>query len=78
MKFIYRDNYIKMGLKISYYRKLTGMTQQQLAAKLDKDTSFISQIEAPNVARAITIDSLFDIATALGVPAHKLIDFDDD
>ena len=34
MKFDNRDNYIKLGLKISYYRKLKGLTQEQLALSL--------------------------------------------
>lgn len=29
----FKDNYIKTGLKISYYRKIKSLTQQQLAEK---------------------------------------------
>ena len=41
--------YISIGLKVSYYRKLAGLTQEQLASKMGVDTSFIGQIEAPNI-----------------------------
>ena len=37
----HKVKYRKLGLKISYYRKLKGMTQEQLAEKLDKNLSFI-------------------------------------
>lgn len=45
----YAENYKKLGLKIAYFRKLKGLTQEQLAEILDVDTSFIGQIEAPNI-----------------------------
>lgn len=77
MKDIYKMNYIKLGLKISYYRKLCGMTQEELAEAIDKHASFIGHIEAPNIAEAISLDTLFDIARVLSVPAYKFLDFDD-
>jgi transcriptional regulator with XRE-family HTH domain len=77
MKDIYKMNYIKLGLKISYYRKLCGMTQEELAEAIDKNTSFIGQVEAPNMSVAISLDTLFDISEVLSVPAYKFLDFDD-
>ena len=44
MKAEFRDDYIKIGLKISYYRKLKSLTQEQLAEKLNCGVSFIGQI----------------------------------
>ena len=77
MKEIYRDEYIKLGLKVSYYRKLRGLTQETLADKLNKDTSYIGQLEAPNICKAISLDTLFDIATILNIPPNKFLEFDD-
>lgn len=68
MKFDNRDNYIKLGLKISYYRKLKGLTQEQLAEILDMSTAFIGKIEAPNIVKAVSLDTLFEIARILGIP----------
>lgn len=62
MKQQYLEKYRKLGLKISYYRKLKGFTQEQLAEKLDKNLAFIGAVEAPNVNRTISLDTLFDIA----------------
>ena len=77
MRTEFKDNHIMVGLKVSYYRKLKSMTQEQLAEKLDCDVSFIGQIEAPNIYKAISLDTLFRIADALEVPAYKFIKFED-
>lgn len=78
MKFEYRDEYIKLGLKVSYYRRLRGLSQEQLAERIGKNPSYIGQVEAPNIAQAISLGLLFDIAKTLGVPAYKFLDFEDD
>ncbi len=77
MKAIHKTKYTQLGLKISYYRKLKGMTQEQLAEKLDKNLAFIGSVEAPNIDRTISLDTLFDIADILGVPPNKFLDFDE-
>jgi len=77
MKAEYKTDYIKLGLKIAYYRKLKGLTQEQLAERIDKNAAFIGHVEAPNISKTISLDTLFDISKVLGVPAHKFLDFDD-
>lgn len=77
MKEQYFEKYRKIGLKISYYRKLKGMTQEQLAERIDKNLAFIGAVEAPNVNRTVSLDTLFDIAVALDVPAYKFLVDDD-
>ena len=77
MNIKYESEYRKLGLKIAYYRKLRGFTQEQLAEKIDKSAAFIGHVEAPNVDKAISLDTLFDIAEALEVPACKFLSFDD-
>lgn len=73
MKEEYYDQYRRIGLKISYYRKLKGMTQEQLAEKINKNLAFIGAVEAPNINRTISLDTLFDIAKVLNVPAYKFL-----
>lgn len=68
--------YIMIGLKISYYRKLEGYTQEQLAELIGKNAAFIGQIEAPNMITGLSLDTLFDIADVLKVPPYKFLDFD--
>lgn len=77
MKEKYFDKYRTIGLKISYYRKLRGLTQEQLAEKIDKNLAFIGAVEAPNVNRTASLDTLFDIAVALDVPAYKFLTEDE-
>lgn len=77
MKAEFRENYIKIGLKISYYRKLRSLTQEQLAEKLGCGVSFIGQIEAPNIYKAISLDTLFKISAALEISPYKLLYFDE-
>ncbi|MEA5041840.1 helix-turn-helix domain-containing protein [Oscillibacter ruminantium] len=67
-----------MGLRISYYRKLRGYTQEQLAELIGKSWSFLSQIEANNGAKlkGISLETLFSISEALQVPVSRLFDQD--
>lgn len=73
----YDSQYRQLGLKIAYYRKLRGLTQEQLAEKIEKSAAFIGHVEAPNVDKAISLDTLFDIAEALDIPANKFLIFED-
>ncbi len=77
MKAEYRERYIKIGLKVSYYRKLKSLTQEQLAEKMNCDISFVGQIEAPNIYKAVSLDTLFRIADALEIDAYKLLKAED-
>ncbi len=77
MKSIYEPEYLQIGLKIAYYRKLRGYTQEQLAEKIDKTPAFIGHIEAPNINKAVSLDTLFDISEVLNVPAYKFLLFDE-
>ena len=77
MKPIYESEYRQLGLKIAYYRKLRGLTQEQLAEKIDRTPAFIGHVEAPNIIKAISLDTLFDIARVLDGPVHKFFLFDE-
>ena len=75
MKTIYQYEYLQLGLKIAYYRKLRGLTQEQLAERIGRTPAFIGHIEAPNIVKAVSLDTLFDIAAELDVPVHKFFSF---
>lgn len=75
MKEIHKKYYIQLGLNIAYYRKLRGMTQLQLAEKIDISRTHLSNIEAPNMNTSISLEKLFDIAEVLEIPVVQLFEF---
>ena len=78
MKREYETEYLQLGLKIAFYRKLRGLTQEQLAEKIQRSTAFVGHVEAPNINKAISLDTLFDIATVLDIPPHKFLIVEED
>ena len=71
-----RQNYYRqLGLTIAYYRKLKGLTQMQLAESVNLSRTHISNLEAPNMPKSISLDKLFDISEALDVPIKNFFDF---
>lgn len=78
MKRKHSNKHKALGIRIAYFRKLKGLTQEQLAEKLGKSAGYIGAVEAMNVERAISMDLLFDISELLEVPAHRLLQFEDE
>lgn len=77
MKQIHAEKYRQVGLKIAYYRKLRGLTQEELAEQVGLTPAFVGHLEAPNITKALSLDTLFDIASALNVSPHKFLTFED-
>jgi len=69
--------YIQIGLKISYYRKLNKLTQEQLAEHVGIASKYLSQIETPSAIQPVSLNTLFKIADELKVPPHKFFEFED-
>lgn len=70
----YYEQYIRFGLKIQYYRKLRGMTQEDFADRIGKSWSFIAKIESPTRAFGVSMETLFKMAEVLEVPVSKLFE----
>lgn len=77
MKKAHVDKYRQIGLKIAYYRKLRGLTQEELAEQVGLTPAFIGHLEAPNISKALSLDALFDIAEVLDVPPYKFLCFEE-
>ncbi len=73
----YTKYYVQLGRNVAYYRRLKGLTQAELAEKLDCETSFIGQIEAPNVFKGMSLDTLFKISETLDIFPADLLHFHD-
>ena len=74
MKREFETEFRMLGLKIAYYRKARGLTQEQLAEKLGTSTSYIGSIESKTY-KPISLTTLFRIARALDVPPSKFLEF---
>ncbi|WP_054261520.1 helix-turn-helix domain-containing protein [Propionispora sp. 2/2-37] len=64
-KFI--QKYREIGRKIAFYRHLRGLTQEELAEKIEVSVSHISKIEAPQANTSFSLDMLILIAEGLEV-----------
>ena len=73
----YKMNLIKIGLKIAYYRKLSGMTQEKLAEECNLSPGYVAQLEGPNSFFCRSLKTLFVIAEVLSVPVWKFLDIED-
>lgn len=78
MKQAHAERYRQIGLKIAYYRRLRGLTQEMLAERVERTPAFIGHLEAPNVDKGISLDTLFDIADVLNVPPQRFLVFEED
>nr|WP_325211720.1 helix-turn-helix transcriptional regulator [uncultured Oscillibacter sp.] len=70
----YREQYIRFGLKVQYYRKLQGLTQEAFADKIGKSWSFVAKVESPTRAFGVSMETMFKIAEVLEVPVSKLFE----
>ena len=70
------ERYITMGLKIAYYRKKSGYTQEVFAELIDKSVNFVGQVEGPGTVKGISLETLFKIAQVLNIPPSKLLEDD--
>ncbi|MEE1014045.1 MAG: helix-turn-helix transcriptional regulator [Clostridia bacterium] len=72
-KLNYKDRYKKLGLKIQYYRKIKGYTQETFAEAVDISASFVSQIESVATLKGISLETLFRMAEVLEVEPYQLL-----
>lgn len=76
MKTAYPERYITLGLKIAYYRKKRGYTQENLAEKVGISLNFLAQVEGTGTIRGISLETLFKMADVLQVAPSKLLEDD--
>lgn len=68
--------YIKLGENIKSRRKKRGLTQQQLADEVNISLNFMGKIEV--AFSKPSLDTLIDLANALGTTVSELTDFDNE
>ena len=65
------SRYIQIGLKIAYYRKLRGLTQEQLAEQTELSNIYISHIE--NSRSIPSLETLMKLCGVLQVTPDELL-----
>lgn len=65
-------DYYKIGQRIRLYRKQQGLSQEELAEKVNISTTHMSHIETANTKLSLPV--LVDIAQVLGVRADDLLE----
>ena len=73
MSIRHSKKYKEIGIKVSKYRNQRGMTQEELANAVGVSYSYITQIEAPNVVKKMSLEVLFDIAEVLCIVVKDLL-----
>ena len=76
MKTEFPERYITLGLKIAYYRKKCGYTQETFAELIDKSVNFVEQVEGTGTVRGVSLETLFKIAQVLKISPSKLLEDD--
>ena len=76
MRTEYPERYITLGLKIAYYRKKAGYTQEVLAEKIGKSVNFLAQVDGTGTTRGVSLETLFKIADTLNVSPSKFLEDD--
>ncbi len=76
MKTEFPEKYITLGLKVSYYRRKAGFTQEHFAELIGKSVSFVGQIEGTGTVRGVSLETLFKIAQVLKISPSKLLEED--
>ena len=70
----YREEYIRFGLKVQYYRKLRGLTQEAFADEIGKSWSFVAKVESPTRPFGVSMETLFKISEVLDVPVSEFFE----
>lgn len=76
MKTEFPEKYITLGLKIAYYRRKAGFTQEYFAELIGKSVSFVGQVEGTGTVRGVSLETLFKIAQVLSISPAKLLEED--
>ncbi len=72
MKDMNYEEYRNFGLSVSYFRRLNGLTQQQVADAMDVSYETISRIENANTG--ISFDMLLALSKAIKTPLHEIFE----
>ena len=64
------EKYRNLGLSVAYFRKLKGLTQQQVADTMNVSYETISRIENANTG--VSMDMMLELSAAIQTPLADL------
>lgn len=71
---MYEKRYKKIGAKILYFRKIRGLTQEQLAEKVGITAKYLSRVETGSYPNSVvSLSTLMIIADKLNVHTSELL-----
>lgn len=70
---MYEKRYKKIGAKILYFRKIRGLTQEQLAEKVGITAKYLSRVETGSYPNSVYLSTLMIIADKLNVHTSELL-----
>ena len=65
---------VKVSANIKKYRRIAGITQEQLAVDVGKSYDFMRRLEFKKEAIGCSIDTLYRISVVLGVTMDKFFE----
>lgn len=65
---------VKVSANIKKYRRIAGITQEQLAVDVGKSYDFMRRLEFKKGAIGCSIDTLYRISVVLGVTMDKFFE----
>lgn len=65
---------VKVSANIKKYRRIAGITQEQLAVDVGKSYDFIRRLEFKKGAIGCSIDTLYRISVVLGITMDKFFE----
>lgn len=68
-----QSKFKQLGLNIAYYRKAKGLSQTQLAERVNISRTHMSRIETADCA--VSLDVVFEICDVLNVRPSQIFDF---
>ena len=72
----FSQKYITLGLKIAYYRRKAGYTQEHFAELIGKSVSFVGHVEGTGTISGVSLETLFKISQVLNISPAKLLEED--
>lgn len=69
----YQEEYDRLAEKLSYYRKIRHITQQELSRRVGVSASYIAKIEGGHCLPGLSLDLFFAICCGLQIDPLKIL-----